>query len=682
LKGKNFHGFALFLGISLILCAPLVAQVEGIDLGTLGGLYSEAYAINEWGQVVGYSEKVDYGDNRAFVLVPADTNDDGEPDVWYLDEDSDGANDLMIDLGFDGYDYSDGFAINNQGQILMRVYDASIPGYLYFFVDPEDTDLDGKPDVWFKDEDSDGFNDLMHPIDTLGGDWIRAVAMNDLGQVVGKSETSEAGVFHAFLWELGRGTIDLGTLRGDESEAVDINNAGQIAGESYTHTGAKHAFLITPIDTDFDGIPDQWYRDDGYLGNGLMQDLHGLSHESYYSYVWDLNERGRVIGCYQVDADMHEKAFLWVPGAGMHDLGTLIGEWPSPVALNEYEEVVGYIKREMDSTTHGIPFYWTWESGLIDLSAEASSITEEVWNFCWDINNLGHMVGCTSVPNHPFKLHMAVKSKKRSYLYSPDEGMTELEAVYPDVPKSHAVVRDINDGGLVIGSTSVLLPNQTSTLIHAALWKTINTMPGDDVVVTPEDPDTGESPVTLIFEDVEEGGDTTLTITETGTPPPTGFKLGNPPQYFVIETTAEYSGSITICFDYSGISFGGREENLKLFYREEGGEWVQLEVTVYPEENRICCTVDHLSIFIISEPMTLNDLILEIQESMINVGIRINLTRILRNASNLLEEGNSTAARNLIIAFQKEVSKLSETKIPVYLADRWIEISNVILNIL
>jgi probable HAF family extracellular repeat protein len=631
--------------------------------------------------VVGYSEKVPDGDNRAFVLVPADTNGDGEPDVWNLDEDSDGANDLMIDLGLDGYDYSDGFAINNQGQILMRVYDASIPRYLYFLVDPEDTDLDGKPDVWFKDEDSNGSNDLMHPIDTLGGDWIRAVAMNDLGQVVGRSETSTEGVFHAFFWSIRWGTIDLGSLGGDDSEAVDINNASQIAGESYTRTRVKHAFILTPVDTDLDEIPDLWYRDlDGIPGNDLMQDIHGLSPDGYYSYVWDLNERGRVIGHYQIDADMHEKAFIWVPGLGMHDLGTLPGEWYSPVALNEAEQVVGHIIREVDSMTHYVPFYWTWESGLVDLSSEASSVTGEVANFAWDINNLGQMVGCTEYLNHPFIKPMIMKGIKKSFLYSPDNGMTELEAVYAGTPKSHALARDINDEGLVIGSTAVLLPGQTSTLIHAALWKTINTMPGDDVVVTPEDPDTGESPVTLIFEDVDEGGDTTLTISETGTPPPTGFKLGNPPQYFVIETTAVYSGSITICFDYSGISFGGREENLQLFYREEGGEWVQLEVTVYPEEDRICCTVDHLSIFIISEPMTLDDLISEIQESMINMGIRISLTRMLRNASNLLEEGKSTAARNLILAFQKEVSAHSGGKIPDELADRWVEISDVILN--
>jgi len=37
--------------------------------------------------------------------------------------------------------------------------------------------------------------------------------------------------------------------------------------------------------------------------------------------------------------------------------------------------------------------------------------------------------------------------------------------------------------------------------------------------------------------------------------PPTGFKLGQPPTYYNLSTTATYSSPITICINYSGISF-------------------------------------------------------------------------------------------------------------------------------
>ena len=49
-------------------------------------------------------------------------------------------------------------------------------------------------------------------LDTLGGGWSEANAINNGGQVAGASQT-EAGETHAYLWEKGVMT-DLGTLGG------------------------------------------------------------------------------------------------------------------------------------------------------------------------------------------------------------------------------------------------------------------------------------------------------------------------------------------------------------------------------------------------------------------------------------------------------------------------------------
>jgi probable HAF family extracellular repeat protein len=68
-----------------------------VDLGTLGGSASSACALNENGQVVGWAYNSE-GARRAFVITPADADQNGEPDTWYLDEDADGLNDLMLDL--------------------------------------------------------------------------------------------------------------------------------------------------------------------------------------------------------------------------------------------------------------------------------------------------------------------------------------------------------------------------------------------------------------------------------------------------------------------------------------------------------------------------------------------------------------------------------------------------------
>ena len=76
---------------------------------------------------------------------------------------------------------------------------------------------------------------------SLGGEWSRASAINERGQVVGASKT-RSGDLHAFLWQEER-MRDLGTLGGKRSSAVAINERGEVVGESTTGSGEKHAFL-------------------------------------------------------------------------------------------------------------------------------------------------------------------------------------------------------------------------------------------------------------------------------------------------------------------------------------------------------------------------------------------------------------------------------------------------------
>jgi hypothetical protein len=137
----------------------------------------------------------------------------------------------------------------------------------------------------------------------------------------------------------------------------------------------------------------------------------------------------------------------------------------------------------------------------------------------------------------------------------------------------------------------------------------VPTDPGPDVVVEPADPNTGETPVTMTFDNVTDGGTSSVTTSGTGTPPPSGFKLGNPPSYFEIETTAVFTGQIEICIDYSDLSFGN-ENNLKLWH-QKNGTWEDITcvagVDGCPDPNPdtvnniICGFVDSLSQFAIFE---------------------------------------------------------------------------------
>jgi len=89
---------ALVVGMS-ILTATFAAtsfSYTVTDLGTLGGSSSQAYGINDTGQVVGKADTTN-GFSHAFLWVQGTMNDLGT---------------------VDGYSYSSAYKINNVGQVI------------------------------------------------------------------------------------------------------------------------------------------------------------------------------------------------------------------------------------------------------------------------------------------------------------------------------------------------------------------------------------------------------------------------------------------------------------------------------------------------------------------------------------------------------------------------------------
>jgi beta propeller repeat protein len=191
-----------------------------------------------------------------------------------------------------------------------------------------------------------------------------------------------------------------------------------------------------------------------------------------------------------------------------------------------------------------------------------------------------------------------------SIMSGPSDGT--LSGTAPDLvytPDAHYYGSDsftfkADDGDLVSNLATVSI-----TIVFTG-----NTPEDEYVVITPVDTTTGDSPVTLEFTNVLRGGETTLTTSGTGTPPPTGFKLGAPPTYFEITTTALFDGNIKICIDYSGLTFSGDEESIELRHWEERDDiwdWYDVTNEGYPntETKMICGTITSFSSFAIFEPI-------------------------------------------------------------------------------
>ena len=121
-----------------------------------------------------------------------------------------------------------------------------------------------------------------------------------------------------------------------------------------------------------------------------------------------------------------------------------------------------------------------------------------------------------------------------------------------------------------------------------------------NVTVAPADETTGAQLATITFDNVTVAGSTTLTTTETAPPLPAGFSVGDPPTYYEIETTATFTGSVTVCIRYGAADYP-LPVNLTLLHHD-GTAWVPaLNQSVDEPTQTICGEVTHLSPFAVAQ---------------------------------------------------------------------------------
>lgn len=285
-----------------------------------------------------------------------------------------------------------------------------------------------------------------------------ADAINDRGAIAGTfflgPQYNSARRLYRYTPQTG--CVDLGVLGGPRGGVADMNNRGDIVGTWLDSDQNARVFMFTdadgwralsepsnvaqsaPVDINERGevVGNLWRYQDGYRAwywfNGVQTDLGDIGGNE--TRVYYISNRGVAVGQAQA-ADGTWHAFRWTLAEGMTPMPEFPGVTESKAVWITDSGLIGGVQHVGDQFDSGYrAFIHSDADGLIDLGVEVGSD----WDVPVAMNEAGVAVFATlDVSAYEFT----------PYVYSPEDGLHELNSVIEDFPYLLHQVTGVNACG-------------------------------------------------------------------------------------------------------------------------------------------------------------------------------------------------------------------------------------------